>query len=148
MSTYRQGLSREHILRGYGIFSDVLNNSVTVSSEYTKAFVSNTGFKSNDTSIHRPLESYLKVGFIISKKRVRKAVERNYLRRLLKESFRLTRNFHLKDYPEKEVNLILTLTEKGFSMASAGRISFKQVYGDMDKLLKQVRNLLENRKER
>lgn len=147
MNIYSQKLPRQQILRGYGIFSEVLNNSVTVSSEYIKAFVSNKSFKSNDTN-PRPLESILRVGFIISKKRIRKAAERNYIRRLLKEGFRLTRNFHFKDYLDKDINIILTLTEKGFSAASAGNISFKQVYQDTDKLLRQVRNLLETGKVR
>lgn len=107
-------LRKSEILRGYNSFYYILQNSKTVSTEYLKAFVN---IQITDTSIKEFNKSPLftenvKVGFIIAKKKIKKSVKRNRIKRLFKEAYRLNKNetglYSLK------LNIIFTLNEKGY----------------------------------
>ncbi len=109
-------LSKSEILRGYNSFYYVLQNSKTISTEYLKAFVNK---QVTDTAVtefnKRPLfTGNVKVGFIIAKKKIKKSVKRNRIKRLFKESYRLTKTqtglFGLK------LNIIFTLNDKGYML--------------------------------
>lgn len=107
-------LRKNQILRGYNSYSKVLQNSVLLSTEYLKAFVNseNNDRVSIDVTNSPHFTDNVKVGFIIAKKKIKKAVERNRIKRLLKESYRLNKNL-LKSVP-REVNIIFSLTENGY----------------------------------
>ena len=111
---YEFRLRKNEILRGFDAYSGVLSNSKVLRSEFLKAYI----FKDNKAAdLNRFSESPLfrfpvKVGFIIAKKKISKAVFRNRLKRLLKESYRLRKNTLKHD--GKEVKLIFTLNDKGY----------------------------------
>jgi len=112
---YKFKLTKNEILRGFDAFSKVLSNSKVLSSEFLKVYIQTDklteDFKKNSES---PLLRFsIKVGFIIAKKRIRKSVFRNRLKRLIKESYRLRKNsLHCQDI---KVNMIFTLSEKGYN---------------------------------
>lgn len=108
-------LSKNEILRGHNSFNNVLQNSKIVSTEYLKAFVSkqSTEPKLTDFSKSPHFTGNVKVGFIIAKKKFKKAVTRNRIRRLLKEAYRSTKK--QTDLFSFKVNIIFTLNEKGYS---------------------------------
>lgn len=53
-------------------------------------------------------ENYLQAAFIVSKKLFRKAVQRNRIRRLMREAFRL----HYSDYPQIKGKILLIYKKK------------------------------------
>lgn len=109
-------LSKNEILRGYNSFQKVLQNSKTVSTRYLKAFVNkqNTDTKTTVFSKSPLFTENVKVGFIIAKKKFKKAVKRNRIRRLLKEAYRLSK--HQTGLFNLELNIIFTLSENGYDL--------------------------------
>lgn len=107
-------LRKNEILRGYNSFQKVLQNSKTVSTQYLKAFVNKQSTDTKTTVFSKsPLfTENVKVGFIIAKKKFKKAVIRNRIRRLLKEAYRLSKNqTGLFNF---DLNIIFTLSENGY----------------------------------
>lgn len=107
-------LSKHEIISGYNAYSRVLQNATTVSTNFLKAFIISQD-KAVDTidSTQSPLfTNNVKVGFIIAKKKIKKAVFRNRIRRLLKEAYRL--NKHDFKTALDKIQIIFSLTEKGY----------------------------------
>jgi ribonuclease P protein component len=93
-------LRKSEIIRGYNAYINIITNSSKFNTEllkgYLKANYSETSLKSINTKDYSksPLKKQnLKVGFIISKKRIHKSNQRNRIKRLLKESYRLNKVF-------------------------------------------------------
>lgn len=106
------GLSKKEILRGHDAFLFVLRNSVVFSTDYLKLFVNKVNVTEPVGLNQSPLlTNSLKVGFIIARKKIRKAVLRNRIRRLLKESFRLNKHLFCS---LKDAVIIFSLSEKGY----------------------------------
>ena len=91
---------KSEIIRGYDSYNNVLQNSKQFKTELLKGFLN---IEKTDTSLSSLYtkevskspqnESKIKVGFIISKRKIHKSSQRNRLKRLLKESYRLNRFF-------------------------------------------------------
>ncbi|HMQ67881.1 MAG TPA: ribonuclease P protein component [Ignavibacteria bacterium] len=109
-------LRKYEILRGHNSFKNVLQNSGTISTEYLKAFVNKQPTETNITEFSKsPLfTGNVKVGFIIAKKKFKKAVIRNRIRRILKEAYRL--NNTKSDLFNLKLNIIFTLSENGYEL--------------------------------
>lgn len=113
VSKKNNSLSRNEIVKGHNSYINILQNSVIFSTDYLKVFVNKIKDPVPVDFIQSPLLTIsLKVGFIIAKKKIRKAVLRNRIRRLLKESYRL--NKHLFS-SIKNANVIFSLSEKGYN---------------------------------
>ena len=110
-------LRRDEIIRGYNAYSKILQSSILVSTDFLKALInlqipekSLSEIKKGDPSLSEsPLT--IKVGFIVAKKKIRKAVLRNRIKRLLRESYRLNKKIFCTI---KDMNIIFTLTEDGY----------------------------------
>jgi ribonuclease P protein component len=95
-------LKKSQIIRGFEAYKRVLTNSRVFSTDLLLAYL-NTEDLSNPESktelnkeeVLSPLEHIVKAGFIISKKKIKKATKRNYGKRLMKEAFRLNGDFFL-----------------------------------------------------
>ena len=90
-------LNKSEIVRGYNSFKDILvdskiiyNNFLKLNIRFKKDNIVNKDFQ----NIKDPLQS-VKVGFVVSKRVVKKSSFRNKLKRLLRESYRL--NKHILD---------------------------------------------------
>ncbi|MDZ4712810.1 MAG: ribonuclease P protein component [bacterium] len=108
------GLCRNEIIRGNNAYKKVLENSVLISTDLLKAFLNLQSSKSDpiNFTISPPDTFKVKVGFIIAKKKIRKAYLRNRIKRLLRETYRLNKKLFSKLPPG--ISLILSLTEKGY----------------------------------
>jgi ribonuclease P protein component len=134
-------LEKSEIIRGYRSFELILNDS--------KIFRTNllTGFlKANKISLltKRSPHRNVKVGFIISKKKFRKAFKRNKIRRLLKEAYRLNRRYYLEEIRNYSIQLIIGLNSSPEIMAVKEEVlfSFEKINIEMEKLLIKINEFL------
>lgn len=96
------GLKKSQIIRGFEAYKRVLSNSRVFSTDLLVAYLNTEDLSSPDSKpeskkeeVSSPLEQIVKAGFIISKKKIKKASKRNYGKRLMKEAFRLNGDFFL-----------------------------------------------------
>lgn len=61
--------------------------------------------------IDTPLKTRFEVGFSVSKRHFKKAIDRNYIKRLLRENYRLNKNL-LENLPAPSYGLMLVYTGK------------------------------------
>jgi ribonuclease P protein component len=113
-----KSLSKQEILRGHLVFSSILRNSVLIRTDFLKVFLDlsnkdNRQIHSSNFDNSPLLTNNVKVGFIIAKKKIRKAFLRNRIKRLMKESYRLNKN--ILKFPDN-LNIIFSLNEKGYEI--------------------------------
>lgn len=95
------GLNKSQIIRGFEAYKRVLTKSRVFSTDLLVAYLNTEDLSNPDSKpelneeVSSPLEQIVKAGFIISKKKIKKASKRNYGKRLMKEAFRLNQDFFL-----------------------------------------------------
>lgn len=94
-------LKKTQILRGFDAYKRVLENSRIFSTDLLLGYLNTENLDevssplTTKDSAPKELADLVKVGFIISKKKVKKATMRNYGKRLMKEAYRLNGDFFL-----------------------------------------------------
>lgn len=129
-------LSKDEILRGFNKFKEVLDNSVKHKSFFFKAFVNFTNSQSSSESEERPPLRNVKVGFLVSKKNVSKAADRNKIKRMFRELFR-KRKYRLSDL-KNNTNIIFSLRQEGHKKFFANEINLAEFSSDFDMLLTKI----------
>ncbi len=133
-----RGLRKDEILRGHNTYLKVIQNSVSVSTEFIKAFINKENADSNSKS--PLLTSTVKVGFIIAKKKIKRAVLRNRIRRLFKESYRSDKFFFVNELPFS-LNIIFSLNDKGYEyFINNPKTKLEFVSSEMKKLHSKIKN--------
>ncbi len=140
-------LRKQDIIRGHNSYKRILQNSITISSQFLKAFINIQdqnyySSKEDNSTISPHFTNNVKVGFIIAKRKIKKAVLRNRLRRLLKETFRLNR--YLFEIFPHNLNIILSLTDSGYEYFLSNKVlkyhfieeEFLKVYNKLKNHLK------------
>ncbi len=122
-------LGKNEILRGFDSFKNVFDDHAAVSSESFTLFfqfkkIINTENKSPS----------VKAGFIVSKKKVRKASDRNKLKRYLRELYRHNKPASI---PENDLKLLISFSDS----AIAGYLKSKTQ--DIKSLLPEFKSLTE-----
>lgn len=143
------GLKKTQILRGFDAYKKVLDNSRLYSTDLLLAYVNKEKqpgpSENNPGKVLSPLTPSglilkVKVGFIISKKKIRKAVNRNYGKRLLKEAFRLSR-YHVEERIEgsnRSYNIIFAYSANGIEKLKNKAIDFEDLKDEMRILLQKI----------
>jgi len=109
----KNSLIKNEIVKGHNSYLKILQNSLVFSTDYLKVFVNKINVSDSVNFNQSPLLKIpLKVGFIIAKKKIRKAVLRNRIRRILKESYRLNKNLYDN---VKDTSIIFSLSENGYN---------------------------------
>ena len=132
-------LRKDEIIRGHDSYFKIIKDSNTVSAEFLKAFVNIPDSDPVDFTKSPLFTHNVKVGFIIAKKKIRKANFRNRIKRLLKESYRLNRNSSGLLY--LKINILFTLNDKGYAYFRDNRaagLDFVSI--DMRDLLGKIKN--------
>ena len=105
-------LKKNEIIRGYNSFKNILVDSKIINNTFLRLNIQvKEEIKENGEIqiIKDPLNN-VKVGFVVSKRFVRKATMRNRLKRLTREAYRLNKN--ILNVPEKfQVKILLGFNE-------------------------------------
>lgn len=139
-------LRKDEIIRGHDAYSRVLQNSISISSDFIKAFVN---IQSKEVNLidftNSPLfTNNVKVGFIIAKKKIKKTVLRNRIKRLLREAYRLNKNL-FEFYPSK-LNIIFSLTDNGYEFFLLNKkVKYNFVETEIKKLAVKLKNYFSNK---
>lgn len=107
-----QGLSKDEILRGYGLFQKVLRDSRSVSANFLRVHAVFPGSGKESKNSSPPLAPRVRVGFLVAKKKIRKSFLRNRIRRLMKETYRKNKSTLL--FENRNMDLLFTLTDRGY----------------------------------
>lgn len=105
-------LSKDEILRGYGVFQKVLRESRSVSANFLRVHAVYPGSGKESKNSSPPLTPRVRVGFLVTKKKIRKSFLRNRIRRLLKETYRKNKSTLL--FENRNMDLLFTLTDRGY----------------------------------
>jgi ribonuclease P protein component len=143
------GLKKSQILRGFDAYKNVLANSRLYSTDLLVAYVNKErqpgSSDINSEKIDSPLIpsgliQKIKVGFIVSKKKIKKAVTRNYGKRLLKEAYRLSRHSteQQSQISSSSYNIIFGFSVNGIERLKNKNIDFADLKDEMRILLEKI----------
>lgn len=128
-----EALTKHEILRGHDVFQKIMRKPVVYYGKYLKAFTDIKKISQKDYSKSPLFTSRVKVGFIIAKKKVRKAVNRNRIKRLMKEDYRKSDFREVTD--TVEASLILSLTDDGYELFKNNPKTRSGIFADDLKLI-------------
>ncbi len=128
---FDRSLSKDEILRGYDSFKNVFKKSKIIESRYLKCYIQ---FDDENTS-----PQTIKVGFTVSKKKVKKAYVRNRIKRLLREAYRNEKN---KISIRGNMILIYTISDtKNNSIDNLYRNGFRLFSDDMINVIEKINKI-------
>lgn len=137
-------LPKSGIIRGHESFSKIFESSQKANCGLLRAYYKiyhgekNTNFNSPSISI--------KAGFVVTKKKIKKAVFRNRIKRLLRESYRLEKTIIPKSALAGSCDIIFSLTDSGYEMFHKGNMNTDLMRKDMNRLLMKIfkQNIFKN----
>lgn len=133
-------LPKQEILRGFKAYSKVLNSSKSFICNNVRVFFR---VERNETETEEKKQRLypIKMGILVSKKKVPKASKRNRVKRLIRESYRLNKNL-LNDIKEENLNLtmIFSLTDIGYErFTNTKNFKMNDLFDDVQYLLKKIK---------
>jgi len=134
--TKKLTLPRAEIIRGYGTFEKIMNGPLVFSKGTVSFFLKHKSLVYKDP----PMNCY-KVGFLVSRKKIKSSVKRNRIRRILRELFRLNKY----NFPEKilEYCLLISPTKRFYEIEMKTKeITYKFFEPDFLETQKDVNDYL------
>ncbi len=127
MSLNINTFNKKEIIRGYKRFEFLLSNCKKLESNNLTAFCA---------TVNKPIDTInAKVGFLLSKKKIFKSHERNRIKRLLRESYRVNKFTFIEQLNKNYIflEILFSLSTKGYSKHKTLR--FIDVCYDMHMIL-------------
>lgn len=131
--TYK--LEKNEIIRGFDSFNKIFSSSFYIDTEFLRIYI-------NIEKEEFSPQNNFKVGFTVSKKKVSKATDRNRVKRIMREAFRLNKNNIHKNL-SKNVNIIISLNSHSYKLKETIiRDGFKLLMDDMLRAIEKINNRL------
>jgi ribonuclease P protein component len=138
-------LKKSEIIRGYNSFKNILASSKLITNSFLRVYIQVNSYNkgTEEAKILKDPLANVKVGFVVSKRIVRKASKRNRLKRLTREAYRMNK-YLLGIYPDKEINLLFGFNES--FKESLNNLEIEIVKANMRMLLQKVLGFLNKEK--
>ncbi len=130
----RNTLHKSEILRGYSVFSDILKNGGRVQSPSLVCHFTTQEKKSRQPAV--------RVGFAVSRKYFPRAVDRNRVKRVLREVFRLNKTLLLERTDEKKLQLNLVMVFRKSESPSVRRLAFSAMQKEWNSIVPKIISLI------
>ena len=134
ISQLRNTLPRKEILRGFNVFNEVYAKGTPL---YASCLSCRVVERKEISNQHVPTDVPVLVGFSVSRK-VRTAVERNRVKRLLRESFRTQKHTLLEYCSQAHIQLILLFSFHNKTEIPLKKFPCSVVQNEMNILLDKV----------
>lgn len=125
-------LGKEEIIRGHESFSKIFESSNKFSCGLLRAFVSEKQKNFNSPPV------YIKAGFVVTKKKIKKAVPRMRIKRLLREAYRLEKTSIKISAVTSSREIIFSLSDRGYDKFINGALDITALRNDMRDLLNKI----------
>ncbi len=129
-------LPKSGIIRGHESFSKIFESSEKTNCGLLRAYYK-VILSENNTNLNSPSLS-IKAGFVVTKKKIKKAVFRNRIKRLLRESYRLEKTIIPQNALAGSYEIIFTLSDSGYDNFREDNMNIIPVRKDMNKLLLKI----------
>ncbi|CAN5629325.1 hypothetical protein BH10BAC5_BH10BAC5_00370 [soil metagenome] len=128
-------LGKNDILRGFNSFQNIFDDHKVLSSGNFVFYYQRKNDLCNSNS-----PSGLKAGFIVSKKKIRNAVDRIKLKRYLREFYR-----HNKPKSVQDLQLIISFSDRAIGeFLKSGKINYHQMNYEFNELVNALCNKIED----
>lgn len=128
----QQTLPKSIILRGYQSFSRIISNGTSIHGALVSAYV----------LMRTDGPAGVQIGFTASKKRVRLAVLRNRIKRLMRESARKTIHEINEAAAQKQIGLDVVLSYNGRSATDIRRLSLSDIESEWIAVHRRIMDML------
>jgi ribonuclease P protein component len=123
-----RSLKKNEILRGRKKFQRIFKDGHTLNGEYVRC-----KFFLHSTS-RTPASPRLNVGFVVTKK-IKRAVDRNHIKRLLREAYRLNKEILLNNVRDTDYNIELVFLYAPRVVSADTHILFSNIEHDIKLML-------------
>ena len=127
-------LHKSEILRGYSVFSDILKSWEFVQGPGLKCYFKKSRRENGETSV--------RAGFAVARKDVPLAVDRNRLKRLMREAFRRNKARINAAAKNRDLEIDLVLILKILRRAEVRKIQYITVEGALTEVLAKIISLV------
>jgi len=127
-------LHKSEILRGYSVFSDILKSGEFVQGPGLRCYFKKKRRENGETSV--------RAGFAVARKDVPLAVDRNRLKRLMREAFRRNKARINTAAKNKDLEIDLVLILKILRGAEVRKIQYTTVEGALTEVLAKIISLV------
>ena len=123
-------LRKSEILRGYSVFSDILKNGESIHSSALQCYVKKKKKERNTPSVC--------VGFAVPRRDVSLAVDRNRVKRLLREAFRANKELLNEAAVNADVELALIFIFRNGRRADVRRLRYASIERDVKDVMSKI----------
>lgn len=130
----KNSLKKSEILRGYKVFSKIIRTGNVIKRGNLSFYYLVVNFDEN---------LLLKIGFAVSKK-IKTAVNRNRIKRLLREYFRLNKETFYKIVLQKKKSIYCIVMFNASIIENIKKINYSDIKNDFNRIISDLENQISN----
>ena len=126
----QHSLRKSEILRGYSVFSEILKNGESAQSSALQCYFKKQKRERNISPV--------RIGFAVPRREVALAVERNRLKRLMREAFRTNKDGLLEAVSRMDLQLALVLIFRRAGHTNIRQIRYASIENDLKNVMSKI----------
>ncbi len=127
-------LRKSEILRGYSVFSDILKNGESIHSSALQCYVLKKKREKNTAAV--------RAGFAVPRRDIPLAVDRNRMKRFMREAFRLNKELLYEAASKADLQLALVFIFRNRGRAEVRRLRYATVESDVRDVMVKIISMM------